>query len=130
MQYRVVMSAQSYEEDGTVCSPANAVNHIEVIANNCLEATIPHLDTPHSEQALSLFPVPASSALKLAVPEDGFYEWSIFNANGQQLDHQKGQIYQNQAHSLDIADLPEGIFFVWLKHENGEMYQGRFVKVE
>lgn len=130
IQYRVVMSAQSYEEDGTVCSPANGVNYIEIIANNCLEATIPHLDIPHAEQALPLFPVPASSALKIAVPEDGFYEWTIFNANGQQIEHQQGHFYQNQAHSLDIADLPEGIFFMRLKHENGEIYQARFVKVE
>lgn len=127
--YQVAMSAQTFDANGDLCFSGNATS-FGAISNDCIEEIGPRVDIAYSNHTLSIFPVPATTAVKLVVPTTGRYEWSIFNANGQQMNRSAGHLDQGQPVSLDITNYSDGVFFVRLRHENGEVFQGRFVKVE
>jgi hypothetical protein len=78
---------------------------------------------------MELYPNPAENTLWVKIPElvGGAYKIKIFATDGKEIKSVEGTLSGNSMLTLNISDLPVGVYFIQLKGEN-LFKAGRFVK--
>lgn len=90
------------------------------------------LDTPLStalsindfeKNKIAFYPNPTSSAFSIQT-DDEVKQVSIYDATGKQI-----VVFKNQKESLDISNLPSGIYFAEIENSNNEIFIKKLVKL-
>jgi hypothetical protein len=73
-----------------------------------------------SSLQVQLYPNPATTVVHIALGEEELDEWVLCSFNGQQLKQSRGT-------TIDVADLPAGIYFYRLQTKSGKRASGKLV---
>ncbi len=102
-------------------------NNLWMLSNNFLiKAPIKMLSVSEQdlkEQAILLFPNPASDFIQINNPNTEISDIELTNLYGNLL-----LVFKGQTDKLNISDLPDGIYFLKVQLYNGSILYNRFVK--
>ena len=102
--------------DGSIDNPRTDVNVTENISVTATFEPVTSQVTTYGSYAVSIYPVPASTMLHIEAPEEMFDALSVINIYGQILVTKTGNI----SGTINISDLPKGIYYVVLKGKSHE----------
>ncbi len=83
------------------------------------------LGVPEFESEISLYPNPATSSIRLKLPEGMHREIELWSVNGRL--QRKVEVHNINELLIPIEDLPEGIYILNLVSEN-RIYRKKFIK--
>ena len=84
---------------------------------------------PSDIQALEIFPNPARDIAKIRIPENLSEDFILGLANGE--GHKIQPIYQKGSNeiTINIANLPEGVYIVWLRGRQRTIFSAKIIVV-
>lgn len=87
------------------------------------------LENQNKLSIVNLFPTPASDVLNISFPEgiSGNVDVSVYNVQGQQLKKQVCNTLSTDNQSINVSDLPGGLYFLQLKADGMVSCSKRFV---
>ena len=71
-----------------------------------------------SKPLLNIFPLPANDIMTIDLNSPGEYILCLYNASGIRILERKIKGEDNKSINLDVASLPQGIYYLWLYTDN------------
>ena len=94
------------------------------LANNIISSIFRTESGISAAKEVRVFPNPAQDELWLDIALNGALNLSIYNLAGQEVRH--FQLHQNH---FSIRDLPKGMYILYLRTDDQQFYQTKFVKL-
>ncbi|HMQ48725.1 MAG TPA: T9SS type A sorting domain-containing protein [Saprospiraceae bacterium] len=123
--YQVRMVVTRLDAQGLNCFPGVNAVFTGTTVFDCLGPI-----SPGPVSGILLRPIPAKEDISVYAPEDGLYQLIIYNTNGQKIQQFPAELYRKQGFNMSISELPAGLYLLQLEHDNGMLYQEKFVKMD
>ncbi len=124
-KFSIRMTVERFLDDGTSCFEEQEFTTSQSIIFDCNpDDVFPPIGSNPGE----IFPVPAVEYIRFTSGAEGVVQLEVYNTNGQVLIQQQREMSKAVPEQLDIHMLPEGVYFLRMIDENGQVNQRRFVK--
>ncbi|MCX6257517.1 MAG: PKD domain-containing protein [Bacteroidia bacterium] len=115
----------------TLDNNSNSVTGIQIVITGTTIIVGINEMSDNIHDALSVYPNPVKDLLNLTVNSDisGTVKFSIMNTLGQVVYYEELNLHQGtQTHSISVADLPHGMYYVLIDNDQSRWNQKKFIK--
>jgi hypothetical protein len=91
--------------------------------NKCAGVVTTEVSNFLNNKEVEIYPNPAKTILFIKTEDNSLSQYQIYNSIGQVL--KQGKLTEK---SIDVSDLPKGIYFIQLNVKNEQIFNSKFIK--